>query len=280
MSQPRTAEQWAKHAANAQTPEEALRRYQAGLDAFPHHPDVLSGYGELLDQLGRLDESEAVLHHLIRLEPDDPDHVFNLALFYEERRSAPEKAAPLYRQILAADPEDVEALSALGRHLLAVGEIDEAEHFLGQVLELEPDHFESLYNMAHLLQGHRDQPELAEALYLAALDLEPEDVEVNGALAELRVIRGNLAGAAPLIAVAMENAERTAPVQAPLLFLHALVETLNKSNANRTLQKLEAMLDGGIQEPDWELQTVMSAVKERLGDQSDRFAALAKRING
>lgn len=274
-----TGEQWAKRAADAQTLDESLRLFEQGLDAHPDNIDLLSGLADLLEEVGEIDPAEGLYRRLIHLDPDNTNHRFNLALLLENHREDFAEAAQMYRAVLAANPADAEALAAYGALALASGDIDAAEDHLRRALDADGTAYEVRYNLANLLQNYRGKPKEAEALYLDVLEFEPEDVDVNGALAELRIMQGDLSGAIPLLAVALDNLEQDAAQRAPLTFLSALAEVLTQRSPQRTLDKLTALLTAGVQDPDWELTSVYTATRDRLGERASQFARLVQQIN-
>src|SRR5262245_47734565 len=71
------------------------------------------------------------------------------------------QADHVYRQILQADPQHVDALHLLGVVAYQVGRSDLAAQYLGEALRLKPDFAEAHYNLGIALQG---QTRLEEAV--------------------------------------------------------------------------------------------------------------------
>jgi predicted TPR repeat methyltransferase len=103
-------------------------------------------------------------------------------------------AAAIYRQILAVDPDNVDALHFLGVAEHQAGRAADALGFLDRALALAPDHPDALSNRGnvHRTLRHLDA---AEADYRRALALRPDDANTLGNLGTVLRARGDLAGA-------------------------------------------------------------------------------------
>ena len=130
-------------------PELALAELSSMLAASPQDCRLLGAKARALNNLGRLDEAEAV-----------------------------------FRQIIAIDPENIEGLAGLGHVAAAKGDIAAAEHWWQRALQHEPDHVRSLKGLARLMAGSR-RPEEACRCLTRVSELEPEDTDNWLNLAEL-----------------------------------------------------------------------------------------------
>ena len=83
-----------------------------------------------------------------------------------------EEAARIYREILAAQPQNAEAMHFLGVIVHAQGRLDEAVGLIRDSLRLEPNNAQALNNLGNVL---KDQGRLDDALtfYQAALAVAP-----------------------------------------------------------------------------------------------------------
>ncbi|MBF0589374.1 MAG: tetratricopeptide repeat protein [Magnetococcales bacterium] len=113
-----------------------------------------------------------------------------------------EQAEHLYRQILALDPNQVDALRLVGVLAHQTGRLEEAEHFLKQALLKNPDLAPTHANLGHL---RRDMERYDEAIacFRKALTLQPDDVGLMATLGALLLDRGELAEAEPLLRKAL-----------------------------------------------------------------------------
>ncbi|MGD8423827.1 MAG: tetratricopeptide repeat protein, partial [Gammaproteobacteria bacterium] len=119
-------------------PELALAELSSMLAASPQDCRLLGAKARALNNLGRLDEAEAV-----------------------------------FRQIIAIDPENIEGLAGLGHVAAAKGDLAAAEHWWQCALQHEPDHVRSLKGLARLMAGSR-RPEEACRCLTRVSELEPE----------------------------------------------------------------------------------------------------------
>jgi predicted TPR repeat methyltransferase len=120
------------------------------------------------------------------------------------------EAANIYRAILAAIPDQVDALHFLGVAESQLGHSDLALQCMGQALALVPDHADVLNNRGNVLReiGRLDA---AEADYHRALVLRPNDA---GTLSNLGVVlraRGDFEGAIAMYREAIKHNPKHTP---------------------------------------------------------------------
>lgn len=87
------------------------------------------------------------------------------------------QAIERFEQALAASPDDIRVLFALGNTARALGLARPAEAFYRRVLAAEPGRLEALVNLANLLRA-QGQFEAAERLLLPALATSPDSAEL------------------------------------------------------------------------------------------------------
>jgi tetratricopeptide (TPR) repeat protein len=109
------------------------------------------------------------------------------------RAGAFERAEALYRQVLVADPGQVQTLYLLGAACDAQGKVDEAEASLRQAVQLAPDNADA-HNHLGVVLARKGRLEEAVANFQQALRLRPRfaDAQKN-----LRLALGERDGAAP-----------------------------------------------------------------------------------
>ncbi len=92
-----------------------------------------------------------------------------------------DEAAKNYRQMLAEDPRQPDALHLLGCLAQTVGQLDEAVELISESLRVNPDNVSAINNLAGVL---RDQGRLSEAMdfYQAAIAAAPGDAYVHSNL--------------------------------------------------------------------------------------------------
>jgi tetratricopeptide (TPR) repeat protein len=205
--------------------EEALYHFQVLLAKNPANPSFLHAIGRLLENSGRFAEAlpyfERYLAHrpkdrkvldtmvnlhaalgeraemlssmdrLLAVDPDLEPGMIKLAARLYDESGQPDKAIPLYRRILATNPEDREVVAALAVALSATGKANSALAMWRHLTELEPGRVEPYRAMAEILylqQRHDELVEILErihaldntdelvALRLAAIYLERDEV--------------------------------------------------------------------------------------------------------
>jgi tetratricopeptide (TPR) repeat protein len=107
------------------------------LDSDPKSMDALRGLAALSIQANDFDTALEFHVRLIDLGERSPEILYNTGLMYEKSGQM-EKAARLYREALAQQPEMPEALLNLGRILEAGGKAEEAKSCWSKALEAEP----------------------------------------------------------------------------------------------------------------------------------------------
>ncbi len=98
-------------------------------------------------------------------------------------------AAAAFRNVLDRDPTHFGALTSLALALAAQGLRSDAHELFEAALEIEPQHPVALVNVANVVV--LDDPERAEALYDAALQLEPNLSEAHQGLTGLYAMLGD-----------------------------------------------------------------------------------------
>jgi tetratricopeptide (TPR) repeat protein len=114
----------------------------------------------------------------------DSDHFqarLNLALFLAP--DAPAEAATHFQKLRRHHPHDKRVLFGLASVRRDLGQLDEAQEVLDELLALDPDDFTALLERGLVaLDAHPDRPEEAERWLRRAYDLDPNSAEVNLAL--------------------------------------------------------------------------------------------------
>src|SRR5579871_5900409 len=88
------------------------------------------------------------------------------------------EAISCYEEALAAEPNDVRTLFALGNTARSLGLAEPAAEFFRKVLALDPERIEALVNLANLLRS-QGQFEAARRLLEPALARNPRDPDLN-----------------------------------------------------------------------------------------------------
>ena len=106
-----------------------------------HSPDSAKAYNDLgvrHYEAGDKPKALECYEKAVTLDPKTVTYSKNLADFYLVEQSRAEDAMKLYLHVLESDPEDIEALAAVGTVSAALGKREDAHFFYGRVLEIEP----------------------------------------------------------------------------------------------------------------------------------------------
>jgi tetratricopeptide (TPR) repeat protein len=110
-----------------------LRVRESPRDAAAHND-----LGVLCYQTGDMPRARELYERAVRLEPENRTFKKNLADFYFIEAGRLPEALKLYVSVLEQDPKDIEALIALGRICVGLGQGDDARVFYDRVLQVEP----------------------------------------------------------------------------------------------------------------------------------------------
>ena len=117
--------------------------------------------GAIHADLGRHADAEAVYLALLKIKPDDPELLNNLAYVYTDGMKDAAKAEPLARKAVRLWPNNPHALDTCGWTVLQLGRQLEAEQYLMRAIQLKPDSATIRYHLGRLYEA---QQSLSEAL--------------------------------------------------------------------------------------------------------------------
>ena len=125
-------------------------------------------------QAGRIQEAEPLYRQVLALEPDHPDALHLLGLIYRQTGRARQGVALLHRAV-ALRPSNPQYLANLGILLATLGQTDEAIATYRSALALRPQ-AETFYNLGNALRSAGGLQEAADA-FGKAVELRPDFVE-------------------------------------------------------------------------------------------------------
>jgi predicted O-linked N-acetylglucosamine transferase (SPINDLY family) len=130
-------------------------------------------------------------------------------------------AEPLYRQAVAADPDDVDALHLLGLLLHQSNRNEEAEQLLSRAIAIDPE-VPELHNVLGLAQAAQKRPDAALDSFRRALEIDPVFPDALQNISGLLQSQGRVDQAIELLEKAVATAPDSAAVHFVLgRFLHA-----------------------------------------------------------
>lgn len=174
--------------------EEALAHLAEALGTDAGSPTERAGArtqrAAILRATGRSGEAASELERAVRLDPEAGEALAALAgLRLEAGRI--DEARDLARRALVSRPSNPEARFVAATAAAVAGDADGAEVHYRAVLDHEPDHVGTMFNLA-MLRASRGAVEEAIALLERALELRPGD---PAATRELRELRARATGA-------------------------------------------------------------------------------------
>src|SRR5437764_15117298 len=101
-------------------------------------------------QAGRFGRAEAIYRQILARDPNQPDALHLLGILALEAKR-PDAAVELIGRAVALRPNHYEAHNNLGNALAALGRLDEAVASFQRALALKRDFADALYNLANTL---------------------------------------------------------------------------------------------------------------------------------
>lgn len=131
--------------------------------------------GKALAMLGKGKEADAAFEKSFDLNPERK----TLALAAEHQKAGRvEEAQALYREVLRANPANVDALRMMGTIALAQSRFDEAERYLRRAISHAPDFVGAIIDRGRAL---KEQNRFEEAIgcFRRAIEMEPDNVQAH-----------------------------------------------------------------------------------------------------
>jgi protein O-GlcNAc transferase len=134
-------------------------------------------------EAGDLQQAEAAYRQVLALQPEQPDALYFLGILCYQTGRLEEAAAHLAKAAQLR-PDQAAFQSNLGAVYQALGKLEAAIECYSQAVALQPDHLQALFNLGlcHFQLGQYDQ---AEEYYRRALALQPQDAQILTELAQI-----------------------------------------------------------------------------------------------
>ena len=141
---------------------EAIEQLRLAITRRPPYPPGFAELGGQLSRLGRIEESIATFERGLALTPGDSELLMGLG-YLQLKINGRAKARALFLQVQAANPGQIDVLSALGNVMALDGEYAAAAEHYRRVLALRPHDAMMQYNLGKCLLelGQRDAGEAA-----------------------------------------------------------------------------------------------------------------------
>jgi tetratricopeptide (TPR) repeat protein len=179
---------------DAQQPVAAEAAYRRGLAGRSDSTEGRRKLAEALRLQSKLEEAEAELLEVLRVEPGSARAHNDRALVLRGRRQVPEAVAE-YREALRLDPDLIDAHNNLAIVLAGQGNLSEAEAGFRQILRLDPDSAQAYFNLATVLADLDKDIEAAAALR-EVIRIYPDHYNARYNLGELFRLEGKFDDAA------------------------------------------------------------------------------------
>ncbi len=141
-------------------------------------------------QAGRLSEAEAAYREMLAVDPDNIDALHFLGVI-SHQRGEHGRAAELISRALSRNPSNAPAHNNFGNALGAQGKLNEAVVSYLNALALDPDYVDALVNLGAALRA-QGKPDRAVACYKRALALAPNAPAARAGLQEVLGDRGKV----------------------------------------------------------------------------------------
>ena len=153
--------------------DEAMAVYDASLEELPGDPDLLYARGMLAVEMGRLDVLERDMRDILAREPDNADALNALGYTLADRTDRYEEAYALIKRAIELKPDDHYIVDSLGWVLHRMGRHEEALVQLRRAMSLNPDP-EIAAHLGEVLWVLGNKVE-ARAVWSTALEAAPDD---------------------------------------------------------------------------------------------------------
>ncbi len=156
--------------------------YEKALESKPGSDEALVGMAQMNQNLGKKEEALKLLQ---KVQPPTAESLFVSGTILSERGQK-ESACTNFVEAIKKEPRNVNLVFGLGYHLTLCEEVDLAITAYRKVLERDPVHPDSLYNLAQL-EEEKQNFALARDLYKKFVKIAPSRLEQQKRAAEERI---------------------------------------------------------------------------------------------
>ena len=181
----------------------AIREYRAAVAAQPKDANAHTLLGNALFEKSSWDEARKEYQASLELDGKARAALQGLATL-ELRQNHPQEARALYEKMIAAEPRDGEAHTALGKILFATGDLDGAERHLRDALVYAQNDRSALYTLG-LVLATKKEPEQANAIFDRLEQLAPDRAYAPYGRAVTAAMAGDNDKALQQLAIALQR---------------------------------------------------------------------------
>ena len=152
--------------------DDAVRTLQAAVTAFPKQPDVKLTLGAALERQRKYNEAEQVFRQLIAADPRNANALNSLGYMFAERGQRLDEAVALVERALAIEPGNAAYLDSLGWAYYKQNRLDRAEAPLRDAAKQLPTN--------SVIQSHLGDLLNKRGLYQEAIDAWQMAIDGDG----------------------------------------------------------------------------------------------------
>jgi len=168
--------------------EEALAQFKIAAELDPRSAIISNRLALGYVWLGRFDEALAQYEHTLALDPELPGVYGLIGSFHRRIYGRLDEAVPWYRKSIALDPDRSFRQQTLGGLFLDLGDVRQAEYWIGQSFELAPDSNVAKVGM-FLLNAYRGDVGQAVAYAQETLSSDPRGARIANSYLRDRDLR-------------------------------------------------------------------------------------------
>ncbi|TCK19218.1 tetratricopeptide repeat protein [Thiogranum longum] len=151
--------------------EEAYKLYSDYLQTRPDDIEILYARSLVAERLGRIDQAEADMRHVLKIEPDNTRALNALGYTLADRTNRYDEALKLIERAYAQTPNDPAVIDSMGWVMYRLGRLAEAREYLQKAYDMTQD-TEIAAHLGEVLWTMGDK-DAALALWKKARDASP-----------------------------------------------------------------------------------------------------------
>lgn len=165
--------------------ENAVILLDTALTDYPESSQLLYSRAMLHEQLDQLDQLEADLRQILQSDPNNANALNALGYTLANRTERYEEAEQLIAKALQLKPGDAAILDSMGWVKYRLGELEEAAIFLQQAMAAMPDH-EIAAHLGEVLWALKENQQALE-VWTRGLELTPNSTPILNTLERLEI---------------------------------------------------------------------------------------------
>lgn len=155
------------------------------LQDTPNNTNLLYSRGLLAEKMGNLDQLETDLRHIISLQPEDAEAINALGYTLANKTDRIDEALVLIQQALALSPENPAIIDSLGWAYYRLGDLEQALKLLQRAFDDFPDHEVAAHLGEVLWQLKRNDE--AQTIWQQGLEHKPDSPIIKETLERFEI---------------------------------------------------------------------------------------------